>query len=1243
MRYLFLILALFTFIAPVNEVEAGNTVSVNRGEAMKTLSWVVANAPSCLPDADYPSGNGDGIYNRWTSAARGGNGSETFTSPVLYVNEPISGTFEDYNFWCTAGAASDTSTLRICNNTTHRSDGGSSCVAIPSYTITFDGNGSTGGSMGAQSIVSGASANLTANAFSRPGYNFAGWATTPAGAVAYANGASYTMGSSNVTLYAKWNALTYAVTYNANSATSGVAPANQTKTHDVNLSLALNSGSLARTNFFFAGWNTAANGAGTDYAVGANYSTNAILNLFAKWVANLPPVANAGSDDYITLPQSSTNPIGASASDPDGSVASILWTVVGTPPTVPTITSANTISPTFSNMTVDGTYTFNLRVQDNSGAVSNDTVDIVVDPAPAFICMGALPPFASFYAGDDTGLAVNTPSMYSAVNNPPKCEYTCNPGYYYFAGSCQLPDIMAMNVSPVPASTFTASDITFDGRVRNMKNFAIPEAGWADVEIDWYSDGLGIVNINAFGGSQVGPLGAMGPGGERNLSVTLLAGSIPVGNHRYRFNVDTDGTALAEDNEFNNRSMWSSFTVNAANVAPTANAGPDDSITLPDTDVSVSGIMSNDTDGFINGWLWTEVSRPGGAPAALIVNDNLSSTEIQNLTTVGNYVFNLRVTDDDGAIGNDTVTITVAPSPNTPPTANAGMDRDITPPVDFTNTMGASAWDAEGLASTIWTIVSNPPASAPAITDASTMNPTFTNLTVPGNYTFRLEVTDSDMVMVSDEMEVVVQPIPPAVCTGVLPGNASVYAGDQLGFMGDLPLTYSAVDTGAKCEFSCDLGFWWNGGSCELPDLSVVNNGPANGASLDSDVAINFTGTVSNSASAPITQGGWAGLEVDWDSDGSYDYYDVTGGVELGAFLNPESRGISYNYPAPIPLGSHQYRFNVDSTGTFGESDEANNVSAWRSFSVSVPTPPPPGSQPPVGNPPVSAAPGACGGRINVAWGASAFADTYEISLDGGGSWPMAYRGIAGLSHTISGLPVNTLYNNIVVRARNTSGPSLASSPAASATASDYCEVLNVSSCPSGYIENGDATCAGNVVNWDITGATPATANITRMLPLPVLGLLDPATPVGGPLPITLYHGTNNIAARDNNVIVQDRTLNITCRPESFFYTNGTGVCEPRPILISPAAPVIRSGKTASLTFRVRASYPLDCTFSNGMALGSDFSYPGTGAEIPYTALTVPLTSGQVIEMSCNTPTGDIVPPATTEVRVNVIPNPYEN
>ena len=58
--------------------------------------------------------------------------------------------------------------------------------------------------MAAQTIASGSSANLTACAFSKTGWTFAGWATDSTGNVVYNDQESYTMGTDDVTLYAKW-------------------------------------------------------------------------------------------------------------------------------------------------------------------------------------------------------------------------------------------------------------------------------------------------------------------------------------------------------------------------------------------------------------------------------------------------------------------------------------------------------------------------------------------------------------------------------------------------------------------------------------------------------------------------------------------------------------------------------------------------------------------------------------------------------------------------------------------------------------------------------------------------------------------------------------------------------------------------------------------------------------------------------------------------------------------------------
>jgi uncharacterized repeat protein (TIGR02543 family) len=77
-------------------------------------------------------------------------------------------------------------------------------IPNPSHTVTFYPNGGTG-TMSPESMVNGTSAPLSLNAFSMTGWRFVGWGTS-AGATtaAYADGATFSMGTQDVKLYALW-------------------------------------------------------------------------------------------------------------------------------------------------------------------------------------------------------------------------------------------------------------------------------------------------------------------------------------------------------------------------------------------------------------------------------------------------------------------------------------------------------------------------------------------------------------------------------------------------------------------------------------------------------------------------------------------------------------------------------------------------------------------------------------------------------------------------------------------------------------------------------------------------------------------------------------------------------------------------------------------------------------------------------------------------------------------------------
>nr|DAR55632.1 MAG TPA: hypothetical protein [Caudoviricetes sp.] len=88
---------------------------------------------------------------------------------------------------------------------------------------------------------------------------------------------------------------TYTVSYNANGGSG--APSNQTKQHDITLTLS--SVKPTRSGYTFAGWGTSATDTGVKYSAGGQYTGNSNITLYAIWTnaakMTLAYNANGGS------------------------------------------------------------------------------------------------------------------------------------------------------------------------------------------------------------------------------------------------------------------------------------------------------------------------------------------------------------------------------------------------------------------------------------------------------------------------------------------------------------------------------------------------------------------------------------------------------------------------------------------------------------------------------------------------------------------------------------------------------------------------------------------------------------------------------------------------------------------------------------------------------------------------------------------------------------------------------------
>jgi len=175
------------------------------------------------------------------------------------------------------------------------------------YTVVYNKNAdNTTGTMANSDRAYDDGKSLTLNTFIRTGYDFAGWARTSTGAVELVDGHSGNLtatAGTTVTLYAKWNPITYYVAYNVNGGTGTMNPNPSIHTYDIAKALTLNG--FTRTGYTFAGWK---DGQGTNYTDGEsveNLTTVAgeTVTLYAQWDTITYSVRYYNGSEYIDDPR----------------------------------------------------------------------------------------------------------------------------------------------------------------------------------------------------------------------------------------------------------------------------------------------------------------------------------------------------------------------------------------------------------------------------------------------------------------------------------------------------------------------------------------------------------------------------------------------------------------------------------------------------------------------------------------------------------------------------------------------------------------------------------------------------------------------------------------------------------------------------------------------------------------------------------------------------------------------------
>jgi uncharacterized repeat protein (TIGR02543 family) len=207
-----------------------------------------------------------------------------------------------------------------CTTTTAPSTTVSGGGGAGTYTVTYFGNGNTGGTAptdGSSPYIPNSSVTLLGNSgtLTQSGVAvFAGWNTAADGSgTSYVGGDTFNI-TQNTALYAQWISAGSRLRYNAGTGGSGTAPSSSGTyyTPFSTADIVGNTGSFSNGSLVFGGWNTAADGSGTSYPAGSEYTmpSSGNVDLYAQWInpaTTYTLTYNAGTGGSGTAPAAPTS------------------------------------------------------------------------------------------------------------------------------------------------------------------------------------------------------------------------------------------------------------------------------------------------------------------------------------------------------------------------------------------------------------------------------------------------------------------------------------------------------------------------------------------------------------------------------------------------------------------------------------------------------------------------------------------------------------------------------------------------------------------------------------------------------------------------------------------------------------------------------------------------------------------------------------------------------------------------
>ena len=358
-------------------------------------------------------------------------------------------------------------------------------------------------------------------------------------------------------------------------------------------------------------------------------------------VINRRPVANAGED--ITTDQTTVTLVGSLSSDPDGNITSYAWSTTAT---------ATIVSPSSSVTEVtglsEGEHTFVLTVTDDDGATHSDSVLVTITFANT-------PPVAN--AGEDITTDQTTVTLVGSLSSDPDGNITSYAWSTTATATIVSPSSAVTEITGLSEGehTFVLTVTDDDGATHSDSvlvtiTFAntppVANAG-EDITTD-----IPMITLNAKGSFDPNGTITEYRWSTENANAEIVDTNSAVTEVRQLFAGVYEFTLTVTDNDNLTDSDTILVTVNAPNQPPVAMAGED--FVTKDRIILLDGSSSFDPDGTIVNYEWKSKEESD----VIIKNPSNSITEISEVEA-GTYIFELHVTDNNGAVHLDEITVTV--------------------------------------------------------------------------------------------------------------------------------------------------------------------------------------------------------------------------------------------------------------------------------------------------------------------------------------------------------------------------------------------------------------------------------------------------------------------------------------------------------------------------------------------------------------------------------------------------------